>query len=397
MPFITARRQRRLALIAAAAVLSITAAGCASTTSTSVVAANGSTGTGKPGVSAAAGVAHADAQVAAYSALATSFTAPGPSLHGMAAMRGGSITYIPLFLLAPYFQAVAGQLTKAAAQVGMTVHVCSANATPSGAASCFSQAIDEKTDGIITDALPYGYASNPYAAAAAAGIPVAALDIGDQPPAALAGHAATLSDGTDLEGVLLADSIIAASGGKADALLVVSTTNSESTENKDAMEQEFGQYCPDCKITEVIDNESDQTSGISLALARNPGIDYVVAQEDQPVGPVVQGILKQLDKKTITASQGGGLNGMQAVVAGTNLVDIGNDPAIAAWNAADLLFRLMTHAPAPASAKYTTLVRVFNKSDISSVSLTNSAFDSGSWYSNGSFEAMYTSLWTSEN
>ena len=282
MPDLPTRRQRRLVLIAVAA-FSVALAGCSSSGSSSSGSASGSsssaTATGSAAstsVSSTAGITHAETQLAAYSAVASSFSAPGVPLRDPAKLKGGTITYIPLFLLVPYFGAVYAQLRKAAALVGMTVRVCNPNATPSGVATCFSQAIDAKTDGIITDAVPYSYASDPYAAAAAAGIPVAALDIGDQPPAALAGHAVTLDDGIELEGQLLADSIIAASHGTADALLVVSTTNSESVENYHAMEQEFSQYCPGCRITQVINNETDQESSISLAISGNPSIQYVV-------------------------------------------------------------------------------------------------------------------------
>ena len=86
---------------------------------------------------------------------------------------------------------------------------------------------------------------------------------------------------------------------------------------------------------------------------------------------------------------------MAAVEAGTNLVDVGNDPVSAAWNATDLMLRMITHTPIPAADKYSTVVRAFTKSNIASVSLTNSAFQSGTWYSNRSFEAMYGRLWSS--
>jgi ribose transport system substrate-binding protein len=373
------------------------AVGCSSSSASSSATDSGALAV-PSAASQTAGVQAAKAELAKYLQLTTTFKAPGPTLKNAASLRGKTITYVPFFLEAPYFQAEVTLLQRAASVVGMKVNVCNAAATPTGAASCINQAVATKAGGIITDSIPYSFATNAYAAAAKAGIPVVASDIADPVPSSLGPDVQTMDFHEDVTGKLVADEIIADSGGHANVLLVVSHDVTEDVVNEKAMQQEFAANCPGCKVTPSIFSNNqlnDIASAVSVALTQNPDINYVVIQYDEPEGPLVlQGIVQvHATSRVKIVSQGSFLFGLQKIAAGQQLADVNSDPASGAWNEADLLFRMMTKSPIPSASSYDLPIRLFDKSNVGSLALTATAYASGQWYTNGGYASVYRSVW----
>ena len=80
--------------------------------------------------------------------------------------------YVPLTQQAPQFNVTGAAITEAFAAVDIDVQICNGNATPTEIDGCLTQATQAEAAAIITDAIPYGMASNALDAAQAAGIPV---------------------------------------------------------------------------------------------------------------------------------------------------------------------------------------------------------------------------------
>lgn len=392
-------------LLGAAALVAMTVAACSSGSSStsdagstsSPTTAGSTTATSTAAASTSAGVAHAQSALAGIGGDVTSFSPVGAAISGLAAHRGATITYIPIFLEAGYFSVSAANLKQAAAEVGIKLVVCDGKAVPSSVAACFTQAISDHSAAIITDSVPLAEAPNSYAAAASAKIPVVMLNNDTPISSSLAPYVRSLSVGQVTYAREGADAIIAASGGKANVLAVLSADNGETELAAAAFQKEMATYCPDCSVTTVTYQTAeleDVPTEVSTALLRHPDTNYVFAQFDSPLAPAVIAGIQQAHKTSSIKliAEGGDLGGLQRVDAGQQFADIANDPAYSAWSGLDYALRLIVN-PNAAEPAYQIPARVFYASTVKPLTLTDSAWIAGSWYTNGSFRKMYESLW----
>ncbi|MDX6741187.1 sugar ABC transporter substrate-binding protein [Actinocorallia sp. A-T 12471] len=347
----------------------------------------------------AEGVAYAKAQVEAHLNPLTEFKDPGDKISGLDAVKGGTIAYVPITLKATYFQAQLEQITEAAALVGMKVQVCDAQAQPTVATQCVNQAVAAKSAGIITDSLPFALARNAYAAAVEAGIPVVASDVSDPLPPEWEGKITTNNNGQDAGSRLMADAIIADSGGDANVLFVSTTSTSTTKQSAEAVLDEFKTRCSGCEVTSVAWEASAVQkipTTVSVALNSDPNIDYVFVSYDQPAGPpAIQGMqLSGRADKLKLVGYGSDVTAMQRLAGGKQLTDVANDPAMIAWNNTDRLLRMMAGAPVPAESSYTIPRRVFTADNVGSVNGSSvTDFKNGAWFTDGSFRKAYAELW----
>lgn len=345
------------------------------------------------------GVQHAKTEIAQHLGVQDTFKAPGGAIPGLAAFKGRTITYIPITLQATYFEAEYQQITQAAGLLGIRVQVCDAQAQPTVAAQCIDQAVQSKSAGIITDSLPFALAQNAYASAVSAHIPIVASDVADPLPAGWAGDVLTTSNGQDVGGRLMADAIIADSGGRAHVLFADTTSTSTTADSANAVLDEFKTYCPACQVTTVNWDPSavqQIPTAVSVALNSHPDIDYVYASYDQPAGPfVVEGVQlsgRRNDVKLV--GYGAVVTSMQLIASGKQLADVAVDPAIVAWNNTDRLLRMMGKAPLPPASAYFVPRRVFEAQNIHTVNGGSTAeFENGTWFTGDSYKAVYASLW----
>lgn len=369
------------------------AGGGSSSSSAATSASSGPSSTSSGG-GGATGVAYAKSQVAKYSPLRTTFPAPGPALTGVKGkLTGKTVWYIPVFLQAPIFTAESVALTDALKNAGAKVHVCDAATNPSTADSCLKQAVSSHAAGIVTGAIDYSFASQAYAAAIAAKIPIVATD-NDKPGSfPNSPYVRRLTIGGLVYGALGADWIIADSGGKAQVLYVGDNSNAGVTQTS-AVTKEFAKQCPGCKVTVV--KFSDPTidklpTAVSSAMTANPKINYVFGGYDAPSGIfALQGAKQVTGRKFTYLTVTGQPPGLQRVAGGQQAADPGVDTAETMWNATDALLRMITGGK---QVNYLPAVRLFTKSNVPSDTKSASAYASGSWYSNGGFRAMYTKLW----
>ncbi|MFJ5780162.1 sugar ABC transporter substrate-binding protein [Streptomyces sp. NPDC093094] len=378
------------------ALLAVTALATASLSACG--GSDSSDGTGSPRASAE-GVAHAKAAVEQHLPALDQFVAPGREISGLEGFKGRTIAYVPITLKATYFQAELEQITEAAELLGMKVQVCDAQAQPTVATQCINQAVAARSAGIITDSVPFALARNAYAAAVKADIPVVASDVSDPVPAEWEGHMATTDNGQDVGGRLMADAIIADSGGDADVLFVNTTSTSTTKRSSDAVLDEFRTQCPGCRVTtaawEPTAVQKIPTT-VSVALNADRNIDYVYVSYDQPAAPLaIQGMqLSGRADELKLVGYGSDVTAMQRLASGKQLADVAVDPALVAWNNTDRLLRMMTETDVPAASAYTIPRRIFNKSNIGSVNGRSvDEFKNGAWFTDGSFRKTYAQLW----
>ena len=344
---------------------------------------------------AAAGVKYAKAEIAKYKPLATKFSAPGPALDSAkikAKLQGKTVWYVPTFLQAPIFTANSIGLQAPLALAGAKVRVCDAKANPTQGASCIKQATAAKAAAIITDAMDYSFAPQAQAAAVKAGIPVISTDNdndGDFPKDPLYDQ---VGFGVPKTWRLMADWIIADSGGKANLVWAADNSNAGKI-HAGAMAEELKRYCPDCTATRV--EFGDLTvqrlaTSMSTALVKNPKATYVAGSYDAPSGIfALQGVKQVTGRKIKYITATGQPPGVQRVAAGQQVATPGADTVHAMWNTADAVFRAVT---AEKPVDYPPALRVFEKDNVPKT-ISPQAYASGEWYTDGSFKPIYQKMW----
>jgi ribose transport system substrate-binding protein len=409
-----ARRLARGSLIAGTvtcAALALGACGGSSSSSTTnnaaaKPAASGSTQTNTTAsgsTQANAAVAYAQARLAQVSGPVTNFPPPGPPLKNVASLRGKTVYYVPVTLEDPEFAIVAGALKTAFSKVGINLVPCSAQANPSGISACMGRVVAAKAAGVITDSIPFVEAANAFEKVEAAKIPIM---LTDQlvPPPGVPGSVKGLGDrklgyilgnGTVPLG-LIADWVIADSGGKAN-VLISEFVDSPSTIQyvQQGAVPEFQKHCPGCKVAfSKVQNANFNLipSQTSASLLSNPSTNYVIPEFDAAIQPVYGGVQHSgFASKVKGASTSAILGGLQMIKAKQFMAaDVGTNFPYQAWADADNVMRQMLGMPVVAEH---IPMRLFTAQNINSIQLTPAAQSSGAWYGTNGYQTMFSKLW----
>ena len=373
------------------AAITLAAAACSSASSSS----GGSGGSGGSGTTSAAnsGLAHAKSAVASAEKQST-YQVPTGKLSGVSGLRGKTVYYVPITQQAPQFATTAAGLKQALATAGISLQVCNGNSNPSQVSACISQATGARAGAIITDSIPYGLAANALSAAQAKGIPVIITDqvVDSAHPASKS--LAYLYDPGPKQLVEAADWIIADSAGKAKVLINESTDSPSTLSYVAAAQAEFKKYCSGCtvainKISSA--NFSLIGSSTSSALLSNPGIDYVLPEFEQYLQPTTGGIQqsgKAASIKVVTSAAQ--IDSLQELKAKQLAAAAGQSSGYQGWVDADAALRMMLKQSVPQT---TVPTRLFTTGNIASLTLTDAAQTSGTWYGSTSYQQAYQKLW----
>lgn len=382
-----------------AAAASLTLAACGSGSGSSATSSSAaSPSSGGSSAAAPAGVAYAQAQLDKVTGPVSSFTPPGPALTGdVASLSGKTVYWVPATSAVPLFAAIGGSLTEALATVGVKVQTCDGKSNPSAIADCLNQAINTKAAAVITGSIPAEFAPTAFKAVSDAGIPLVntlTVPAGPDDPSKVA----YITPNFIAYQALVADSIIAASGGKAHVLLFQITDNPAVQMWVDAGAlPEYQKQCPDCVVTvEKINTGqiSKIPSIVSAALIKDPEITYVHSEADSLVQGIVTGLQSSPNgSKVQIASMDGVLQVLQAVQAGRGVMsDMGYNLNAFGWYTADQALRLMTGGSAVQNLEF-PYARSFNKENTADLSLTPEAQQTGEWYGSTDYQAGFKTLW----
>jgi ribose transport system substrate-binding protein len=381
---------RRGALAAVAgSVLALAACSSASTAS-----GGGSSPSASASGSTAASVGYAQQQIAKYSGTSATFTAPGPALKNVASLRGKVVYYVPIGLTVPYFQVVLSGLRAAAGAAGLTVRPCDPAFSPSGVAQCLSQAAHSGAAAVITDSIPNAMAQQGINVLQSRHIPILVGDQGSHPGT---DELAYNSPPTELLTSLEADWIIAESKGTGDIILPEITDSAASigyVEN--GAIPEIHTHCPGCKLT-VIKTSTEQLSSlpslISTALIQDPHVGYVLSEFDADVSAIIHGL------QTVSAARGVKVTGINGVLSNLQFIaqgnyqaeDTGDNGYQFGWASIDQVLRQLLGQPVISDEHVG--VRVFTAANVTGLTLTTEAANTGEWYGSGDFKQVYQGLW----
>lgn len=323
-----------------------------------------------------------------------------PRITGSTKLAGKSIYYIPILTNPPLFQSQARLLKTAASKLGMTLTVCNGNANPADITSCFNQAINSRAAGIVSDSVPPQLVPQAYASVVSKKVPTVALNINEAVPSQYTSMVSAVDRQEVTQGRITADQIIADSKGKAH-VLVVGLNDSATTTNtlNEGIKPEFTQNCPACTVSEIDLNSSqvgNVPSLVATGLVRHPDTTYVYAEYDVLVPGAIQGIGQEQKQSSVKlAAVNGTLSALQAIKGGSMFADTGNDINYEAWEAVDMLTR-MIEGMNPMAEQHGKLIplRTYTKSTIGDLSLGLSAYQSGDWFGTPTYEQQFMKLWT---
>jgi ribose transport system substrate-binding protein len=389
-----------LLTVAALVIVSFLVAACGSSKSSSSGSGSSSTAAGSSsasststsgGSSASGGVTAAKALVAKYANPSKSeFVAPGPAVKA-SSLKGKQLWYIPVSAEIPVLQIEAEGIKQAAKALGMSYHTCDGKGEPADSSACITQAVNAGAAGIITDSIDPTTVATSVSYAEKKHVPiVSSNEIVPHPTRYL-----QFSTNGDVQSEpVAADWIIAQSNGKATVLAGVVTGDPHGTVYA---EKQFTSTlkanCPSCTLDSVGEPTpqlSQLPSAVSSALLQHSDVTYAFAQFDF-LEPLVAKGVQTAGKHVPIVSTNAVLSDLQAVKSGSQAVDIGANRNYTGWEETDRLVRMMLGKSAP--TKTIAPIRVFDKSNIGSISLTNAASFSGIWWGPLTYRQDFEKLW----
>jgi ABC-type sugar transport system substrate-binding protein len=389
------RRTPTLTLVAAVALIAMVTTACGSSGSPkSNAPTTASTSASSPATSSLASL-HAD--LATYTQAVTSYAAVQQISGGVSALKGKTVWYVPIGSAIPTLAAIGTAMQAAFSKVGITLHTCDGKLLPTDIATCLSEAATQGADGVVTAFIDYTLVPNAFNNLVAHHIPV--LVAGEQPDggktssSTLGFYSTRATD--NLTQKLTMESIISDSNGAA-KILYFGVTDSPETEEEAAYAKSFVQQnCSGCTFTEVDYNTAaigKLPSQVSAALISNPNTTYVACETDLCAPNAVEGIQTAgYTNKVKLTSANGNLDSLQRIKSGdVQSSDAGVSSTYFGWQFADGVLRMLGGS-APVST--VTVVRVFDKSNVGSLTLTPAAYQTNDWYGSDAYEQTFLSGW----
>lgn len=338
----------------------------------------------------------AQATVDKYGQAVSSFTAPGPAIQGLAALKGKTVYYVPAIYQVPLFQAVGASLKSALDTAGVKLEVCDGKSNPANMATCIQQAVDAKAGAIVTGSIPQDLVSVAFDSAQKAGIPIVNTMTAPAGPGDPTKVAYLTPDYIALQ-ALSASSVIADSNGAAKVLYVeITDTPATTLWAEQGALATYKKNCPKCEVTVVKANTGKidkLPSLITSELTKNPGINYVQTEVDFTVQPTVEG----LQAANATSVKIAGMDGTLATVQmlkGSKFVhsEVGFNADALGWYAADQALRMMSGQPSNANVAF-PYQRIFTADNVGGLDLTPEAEKSGAWYGSTDYQDGFKKLW----
>ena len=341
-------------------------------------------------------LAYARAQAAKYRDVPV-WQAPGPALDARKA-RGKTVYVVPLLSALPYQQALNGGLKAAAKAAGITIVEQTNQGQPPQWAEGVEQAIAAKADVIALIGAPDPALLQPVLRKAkAAGIPVVVGNLVNEGTPPLANVSARMDLDSQATQRVATDATIAYTRGKANTLIITADEFSPSRGIVAAIQDEYAKVCGKGCTTTVINVPLAQWStrlrgAVLAALAADPEITFVHAIYDGMTAFAVAGIRAAGAQQRVKL---GTVDGSASVLelirrqasTGVILFDIGTSLDWHGWADMDVILRVLTGAPVPASQHLPR--RIFDATNIAAAG-TPSAPQAG--YGT-SYVTGYSRLW----
>lgn len=296
------------------------------------------------------------------------FREPGPAFNAKKA-AGKTVFNISVSTANAFIAQVDAGAREAAQRAGVTWIQYENQGSPAEWSRGMQLAITQGVDLITLTAVDPARVVTQIKAAEKAGIPVVNVHavVEGQEPAAAPVTAYTY--GPFLEAAQLeADWVIADSKGKAEVLLITTNEFPPSKPQRDVMQREFRQHCPDCKVTVVDVPPNDWPTKLSPAVQSfvlaHPNARYVVPFYDSEA-PFVRGGVRAAGKadKIKIVTYNGTPSVLKLIQAGDVVaMDVGENPKAIGYLGMDQVLRVLSGVK---PAKHSTnAVRVFEASNV---------------------------------
>jgi len=377
--------------ITAAALL----AACSSSSSSSSSSAASATTGAAASSTAGSGLTQAQQMVTQLEATTSQYPVPTASVSGVSKLKGRTVYYIPLDAHIPGFVVTAATMKVALAKAGLNFQECDGQGNPTAIASCVSQAQGAGAAGIVLDAIPYGMVQNALDSAKSKGVPIIIAD--QYPPTGTANtDQVAYVPGVVNQPSQIAWWLIAASSGKANAIIGEEEDSPSSVKYVTNALPIFKQYCPDCRIVvkPITASMSDQqiTASVTSNVQTDPTAQYYYTEFEDSLQDTVSGIQASGKGSSVgIAVAGGSVNGLGLLKNG-QLVKavVAVDQAYAGWALTDEILRMATKS-GPATETFPS--RLFTAQNIGSIQVTSAAQASGAWFGSDSYQADFAKLW----
>lgn len=341
------------------------------------------------------GLARAVAAVTAGTQQDQGFQAPGPAINA-AGLRGKKI-WVITFLSVPFAQQNVAGLKEAAAAVGATVTAVDGTAGVDAYQRGIQQAIAQGADAIIIGTLNPSLFTADLNVARSHGIKVIAVSShapGQLPPAnePVDGY---VDPCYTCAGRLMADSVIADSKGKANAVVLWSSdVRIPGQTQLTAIQDEFTKNCPSCTL-KVEDVPSTQwatrlQSVSQIDITSNPNLSYLLPLYDGMVPFILPAVRAANAMSRIKISSFNATPAVMQQIGGQGgvLSDVGIGSVRYGWGWADQTFRALAGSPPVKDEQLPA--RLFDSSNIGQLNLGAST---DSWYGNVDYRSEYRKLW----
>lgn len=377
--------RRRGVVSVAAAVCSVALAACSSSGGTAATTKGAAVTTG-----ATDSVAAAKAVVAKLEAPSNTFVAPGASIDA-SDLSGKSIWYVSLGQAIPVLAIEQNGMRQAATALGMSLKICDGKFQPAVAAACVNSAVSAGAAGIIMDSVTTASVATAIKNATAHKVPVLAMSaIGTNSAAVAYG-----TNGDEASQAGAANWIVADSGGKATVLGTKVQDDTGAINDTAVGSQPVFDKCSGCKLsfaTYTSGTVPSVPSLISSTLLRNRKVDYGFPQFDFLVPLYIAGVRTAgMTGKLKIVSTNGVLSSMQMVKNGGQAADIASNRNYSGWLGMDSMLRMIKGMPVPTD--WQIPIRIFDKTNINSIPLTDAAATTGEWFGPLDYQASFKALW----
>jgi ribose transport system substrate-binding protein len=382
--------QRRTAVAIAVAIAALALAACGS---------DSGNGSGSGGSQAAASSDGGSANVAeAKKRLEAAmgepaWKEPGPAFDASKA-KGKKVMYIGVDASIPIVKTIYDAMKEAGAQVGVDVQQFDGKGQVAEFNRGIETAISQKYDAITLLAIPSGLVSGAIADAKKAGIPVVQVQEHDPGSPLADGVVGQVTFCYSCAGKLIADFVIADSGGKANGTIFISKDVSNGTDEEKGMRDEFAELCPGCKFESqnvaVADWNTKLGTLTRSTLTSKPDTGYLLALYDGMTIPIVPAVA-QAGKagKVKVVSFNATPSVMKEMANGDTMAgDVGGANVWFGWGLADQVFRVLA-GEQPVEDENIPL-RMFTKENLGDIDLSK---DESTWYGSVDFRGEYKKLW----
>lgn len=317
---------------------------------------------------------------------------PGPAFDASEA-KGKKVLYLAVDLSIPVTQTFYDAFAEAGREVGVEVDKFDGKGEVSEFNRGMETAISQNYDAVILLSISPKLVAGAVADAKQAGVHVIEALNGDPGKPQLSDVAASVSFCYSCAGALMANYVIADSGGDATGTIFISEEVTSGIDELRGITDEFDELCPECDFVTDDVPIAEWSKGLPTAtrsaLLSRPDTNYLMPLYDGMALSLVPAVVQanKPDVKVVSFNATPAVMEMMAD-GGPMTADVGGANAWLGWGIADQTFRVLTGQP-PVEDENIPL-RMFTTENLNEINLDGPEVE---WYGSADFKGNYKKLW----